>query len=219
MRGVATVLRPFGAPRPVLSMKADESKVSGRDGAPATEPAPDSVPPTPHVPEAYRALFARYAPSVVGYMRRRGLSPEAAEEITQDVMLSVWRKAEHYDVRKAPLRTWVFAIARNRFIDQLRRSARPMPDPSDPCWVETMHEPSGPERQVVEQRREAQLQQALAKLSPEHRAALTSLYIEGRTNAETASELGVPVGTVKSRARRALAALRGQLEEGGVDEL
>lgn len=203
-------------------MPPDERNLSAPQGSgpsDETKRAPDSVPPTPHEPAAYQKLFSRYAPSVCGYLQRRGLSRTTAEELTQEVMLTVWRKAEQYDANKAPLRTWVFTIARNRCIDQFRRSARSMPDPDDPAWVETVHQPTGPEAEMVGQRREARLQRALSQLSPDHREALQRLYYEGKTSEEAAASLGVPVGTVKSRARRALVALRSQLAEGGVDEL
>lgn len=167
--------------------------------------------------EAYGRLFARYAPRVKGYMMRRGISPSAAEELTQEVMLTVWDKAERYDAQRAPVRTWVFTIARNRCTDQLRRSMRPAPDPEDPCWVETVHVPTGPEARAMESRREDLLRDALGGLDPDQRETLRKLYFEGQTTSEAAEALGVPVGTIKSRTRRALQALRKRLGDGGID--
>lgn len=167
--------------------------------------------------EAYAELFARYAPRVKGYMLRRGLPAPAAEELTQEVMLTVWNKAERYDAERAPIRTWVFTIARNRCIDELRRSIRPEPDPNDPCWVDTVNVPTGPETRALEKGRERLLRSALAQLEQGQRDTLTTLYFEGKSVAEAADLLGVPIGTIKSRTRRALDALRKQLKDGELD--
>jgi len=166
----------------------------------------------------YERLFSRYAPRVKAYMIRRGLSAAAAEELTQEVMLTVWSKAERFDAERAPLRTWVFTIARNRCIDQLRRVRRPRPDPEDPCWVDTVSPPEGPEHVVAGRRREDRIHEALTTLSEEHRCTLRQLYFEGLSTSEAADAQGVPIGTIKSRARRALQALRKVLGAGGIDD-
>lgn len=168
----------------------------------------------PGNPEAYARLFAQYAPRVKGYMLRRGFAAETAEELTQEVMLAVWKKAESFDPERASFSTWVFTIARNRCIDQLRRSARPEPDPDDPCWVSSVSVPPGPEDNTVAKRRQERLREALADLDDDQRHALMQVYFEGQTNTEAAESLGVPVGTVKSRTRRALEALRKRLGGG-----
>ena len=79
--------------------------------------------------------FAEYAPRVRSYLRRQGLSLPLAEEIVQEVMLTVWRESARFDETKGSMNTWVFTIARNRLIDSVRRKKRPEPDPEDPCWV------------------------------------------------------------------------------------
>jgi len=166
----------------------------------------------------YERLFSRYAPRVKAYMMRRGMSAAAAEELTQEVMLTVWSKAERFDAQRAPFRTWVFTIARNRCIDQLRRGRRPQPDPEDPCWVDTVSPPEGPESMIVDRRREDRVHEALSTLNEEQRCTLRQLYFEGLTTSEAADAQGVPVGTIKSRARRALQALRSTLGVGGLED-
>jgi RNA polymerase sigma-70 factor (ECF subfamily) len=166
----------------------------------------------------YERLFSRYAPLVKAYMMRRGLPAAAAEELAQEVMLTVWSKAEYFDAQRAPLRTWVFTIARNRCIDQLRRGRRPKPDPEDPCWVETVRPPEGPESMAVDRRREDRVHEALSTLNEEQRCTLRQLYFEGLTTSEAADAQGVPVGTIKSRARRALHALRETLGMEGMED-
>lgn len=81
---------------------------------------------------AFAALFGHFAPRLKAYLMRLGSDPSTAEEVMQDVMLTVWRKAASFDRRQASAGTWIFTIARNRRIDRLRRERRPEFDPNDP---------------------------------------------------------------------------------------
>jgi len=83
---------------------------------------------------AFVELFKRYAGRVKAFLIRAGASPDMADEAAQDVMVSLWRRAGQYDPTKAGVSTWIFAIARNRRIDLIRRQARPAPDPEDPLF-------------------------------------------------------------------------------------
>lgn len=165
-------------------------------------------------PNDYGIFFSRFAPRVQAYMIRRGLSASTAEELAQEVMLTVWNTARRYDATRAPLSTWVFTIARNRFIDEVRRNRRPKPDPDDPCWTATLSLPAGPEAHALQRNLEARVRAAFSLLSAEQRAALHALYFEGQTATEAATALGVTAGTLKSRARRALDSLRKHLAQG-----
>lgn len=168
---------------------------------------------------SYPTLFGQYAPRVKGYLVRRGLPEAAADEVTQEVMLTVWRKGEQYDATRSSVSTWVFTIARNRCIDHMRKHRRPEPDPEDPCWVSTVAEQdSEPEAAAMAVSRSAALERALAQLNDEQRAALESLYFREQTADETARAEGVPIGTIKSRARRAIATLRRALRGGDLDD-
>lgn len=170
---------------------------------------------TPEVERArFERLFHDYAPRVRGYFLRRGVDGSGAEELVQEVMLTLWRKAEHYDPERAPLSTWVFTIARNKHIDAYRRQRRPEPDPSDPCFARGQVERAQwPDAQAGAERRRAALKGVLQTLAPEQRETLVLLYLRGLTSAQVAERQKVPLGTVKSRARRALEALRARLEE------
>ena len=86
--------------------------------------------------EAFAALFEHFAPRVKSYLTRLGTAPEVAEDLAQDCMLSVWRKAEAYDPARAAASTWIFTIARNLRIDGLRKLQRPALT-EDPCAVDT----------------------------------------------------------------------------------
>jgi RNA polymerase sigma-70 factor (ECF subfamily) len=158
---------------------------------------------------SFEQIFAEYAPRVRAYFLRHGLSRSLADEVSQEVMLSVWSNAERFDPEKGGMSTWVFAIARNRLIDSVRRMRRPEPDPDDPCWVgdRESQEPS-PERAVVEHARARELRDALERLPLEQRRVLEALYFDGQSMSEFATNSGIPLGTIKTRARLALRALR-----------
>ena len=107
---------------------------------------------------------------------------------------------------------WVFAIARNRLIDTVRRARRPEPSAEDPCWVGGSDAPS-PELVAAERGRVEKLRTALLSLPVEQRRVLEALYFEGKSMSEHAEASGTPLGTVKTRARLALQALRGHVAE------
>lgn len=156
--------------------------------------------------EAFRALFERYAGRVKAYMMRSGAAPQDADEIVQDVMVAVWRRAETFDPARAGAATWIFAIARNRRIDLIRRARRPAPDPADPLFRPDP-EPDGLDL-VSQAQREARLRESVAALSPEQRAVLVAAFYDGLSHGEIARAQGLPLGTVKSRIRLAFGRLR-----------
>ncbi|MGF1476387.1 MAG: sigma-70 family RNA polymerase sigma factor [Geminicoccaceae bacterium] len=160
---------------------------------------------------AFMELFDHYAPRVKGYLRRLGVDGEAAEDLVQDVMLTVWQRAETYDPRQAGVSTWIFTIARNRRIDVIRRERRPEPDPDDPLLVPDA-EPFG-EAIVLRAETDRRLRAAVASL-PEDQATLVRVsFFEEKPHGRIAKELGLPLGTVKSRIRLALGKLRSVLAE------
>ena len=79
--------------------------------------------------EAFAELFSYFAPRLKAWLIKSGATAAAAEDFAQDAMLTVWRKADLFDARKARAATWIFTIARNRRLDMLRRDARPLPAP------------------------------------------------------------------------------------------
>lgn len=166
---------------------------------------------------AFVALFGRYGGRIKAFTMRSGASPEDADEIVQDVMVSVWRRATSFDPERAAVSTWIYAIARNRRIDGLRRARRPRPDPFDPA-LQPEPAPDGLDR-VARAEREAALRAGLAGLAPEQRAVLVAAFYDGRSHGEIAAALGLPLGTVKSRIRLAFQHLRFALGEGFIEEL
>lgn len=156
-------------------------------------------------------IFAEYAPRVRAYLLRQGLSASVSDEVTQEVMLAVWTRSERFDPEKGSLATWIFTIARNRLIDSVRRQRRPAPDPTDPVWVGEREEDSTPESATSRLGRTRALRDAIALLPDEQRKVLEGLYYEGRSMGDIARATDTPLGTVKTRARLALRALRGRL--------
>lgn len=159
---------------------------------------------------AFRTLFERFAPRVKSYMRRLGADDALAEELMQETMLAVWRRAGSYDRKVAAVSTWIFAIARNRRIDGLRRAARPEVDPDDPTLVEA---PEPPDALVDRLRTAERMAAALGDLPDEQSEAIRLAYYEGLSQSEIAARTGAPLGTIKSRMRLALQRLRRVWEE------
>jgi RNA polymerase sigma-70 factor (ECF subfamily) len=165
---------------------------------------------------AFTTLFRRYAGRIKGMLMRTGFPAVEADEAAQEVMLSIWRRAGSFDPEKAGAATWIYAIARNRRIDMLRRR-RPEPDPDDPLFAP---EPEKPAATAMSARqRDAQVRAALAALSPEQLAFVQMAFFEGATHAEIAARTGAPLGTVKSRLRLAMNRLRATLGDDFADEL
>ena len=159
---------------------------------------------------AFASLFDHFAPRVKSYMMRLGAVPEAAEELAQETMLIVWRRAEAFDPGKAAASTWVFAIARNLRIDVARRENR-APPREDPAFE--IPAPPAPDKAFSAVQDEARIGEAIATLPIEQARVITLSFFSDKPHSEIAAELDLPLGTVKSRLRLAMARLRAILEE------
>jgi RNA polymerase sigma-70 factor (ECF subfamily) len=160
---------------------------------------------------AYGRLFQYFAPRIIGFMERSGVGRTDAEEIAQDAMVTVWRRAELYDPAQAAVSTWIFTIARNLRIDLARRQNRARNGAAALGPVEEELVDSA-ETSTLANEREAKVRDAIAKLSPEQAAVLRMSFFSEKPHAEIARELGIPLGTVKSRVRLAMAKIRPLLE-------
>lgn len=167
--------------------------------------------------KAFAALFDYYAPRLNAYLRRLGADAGHAEELAQEVMVTVWRKAALFDRRKSSLATWLFRIARNRRIDALRRDRSDALDPNDPMMLP---EPPVPADEALDGRaREARIREALAALPGEQVSLIELAFYRGFSHSQIAERTGLPLGTVKSRIRLAFHRLRRVLESDGVARL
>lgn len=158
---------------------------------------------------AFARLFAYYAPRVKGVLMRSGMGAAAAEDIVQDVMLSVWHKAAQFDPERAQVSGWIYRIARNRQVDIARKSRRPLPED-----IETETPPEADAAHVLAFEQEAEaLKQALSRLSPDQRDVIARAYLGDLTHAEVHAQTGLPMGTIKSRIRLGLEKLRHELKD------
>ena len=155
---------------------------------------------------AFRAIFDHFAPRLKAFLMGQGTSPQMAEEVVQESMVKIWRKADQYDPARAAASTWIFTIARNMRIDHLRKFNRPEPDMNDPAFVPDP-EPLATET-ISRSEDAAQLHTAMAELSEDQRAVLQLAYFEDKAHPEIAEALDIPLGTVKSRIRLALKNIR-----------
>lgn len=154
----------------------------------------------------FKQLFDHYAPRLTAYLQKAGCSIAVAEEVVQEVMLTVWRKADQYDPQRASANTWIYTIARNRHIDHVRKRRRPEPDPADPALVSPAARRTDDEMEIIE--RGKRLKEALGSLPEEQAAILERAYFQGESLRVIAEEMKIPLGTVKTRVRLALNRLR-----------
>lgn len=160
---------------------------------------------------AFERLFDHFSPRIKAYMMRLGSDRVSAEEVTQEALASVWRKAGQYDPAKAGASTWIFTIARNLRIDAFRKENRPELDPNDPALVP---ESAPPADEVVSAgQRAARVQTALRDLPEEQRCVVHLSFFQDLTHTEIAAELGLPLGTIKSRIRLAFQRIRSSIGE------
>ncbi len=165
-------------------------------------------------PEALRDLYRRYGSLVFGIALRVCGDRALAEEVAQDAFVSAWKGAASYSAERGSLASWLGRIARNRAIDELRKRRSRAATPRDD-WAD-MADPRGldPQDEAGRGLRAIAVREAMAALPEAQRQALSLAFFDGLTHSEIAAALSLPLGTVKSRIRDALIALRRRLGEG-----
>jgi RNA polymerase sigma-70 factor (ECF subfamily) len=159
---------------------------------------------------ALRELHDRHAPWVLSRLRRRCADVDVAREAVQDTFVAVWRAAAGWDGRGEPA-AWIWGIAIRRLIGVLRKRDRWTPVATASSAMSRSDVVVAAEEQVLLGIEHGGLAAAMAGLSPELRAVLQATVLDGLTTREAAQLLGIPAGTVKTRAMRARAELRGAL--------
>ena len=159
---------------------------------------------------AFARLFAHFAPRLKTYLMRAGANPVVAEDFAQEAMLTVWRKAALFDPARAGASTWIFTIARNLRIDAARREKL---DQREPDITELPDNPEQPDEVLSGIDDTVRVSAALSALSADQSHIIKLSYFHEKAHAEIARELGIPLGTVKSRLRLAMIRLRGLLSE------
>ena len=153
---------------------------------------------------AFEELFNHFAPRVKAFLMKSGADPQMAEECSQEVMATVWRKAHLFDPSRASASTWIFTIARNKKIDAIRKQNRPEPEQ---LYPDQDYEPD--QESVVELQQETErLASALGELPEKQRVLVEKAYLGELSHSEIAEITGLPLGTIKSRIRLALEKLR-----------
>jgi RNA polymerase sigma-70 factor (ECF subfamily) len=153
---------------------------------------------------AFATLFNSYGPKLKTYFLRKGVAGGAAEDLVQEVMLLVWTKARQFDPSRASASAWVYTIARNRRVDLFRRERSSGELRLDPV----PESERTPEDQLGVAQTEHRLRGALSALPADQAELVRLSFYDERSHAEIASRLRLPLGTVKSRLRRAAAQLR-----------
>lgn len=162
---------------------------------------------------AFKLLFEHFAPRVKGFLVKSGMTADAAEEIAQTTLLTVWRKAAQFDPASAGAAAWIFTIARNLRIDSARQAARRTKAAVSAERDETPEVADSPETMMVRCDDVSRVEAALQRLSEEQSKVIRMSFIEEQPHGEIAERLGLPLGTVKSRIRLAMARLRDLLED------
>lgn len=159
---------------------------------------------------AFVELFDHFAPRLKGYLMKQGADEATAEEVAQDVMVTLWRKAELFDPDKSSASTWLYRVARNRRIDRLRRRKAADLNPEEPALQPTPLPDIADEMDA--RLREERVRSALAQLPEEQREVVRLAFFIGQSHSEIAEASGLPLGTVKSRIRLAFGRLRQIIE-------
>ncbi|AKI02996.1 RNA polymerase sigma factor, sigma-70 family [Hoeflea sp. IMCC20628] len=160
--------------------------------------------------KAFAELFDYFAPRLKAYLRRLGMEPSQAEEMTQEVMIVLWHKAALFDPVKSSLATWLFRVARNRRIDALRRDKSSLLDPDDPALQPS--QPEAADDAMDAEHRDERVRKAMLDLPEEQALLVRQAFFLGKSHSQIADDTGLPLGTVKSRIRLAFSRLRRTLE-------
>ncbi len=157
--------------------------------------------------KAFAEIFQHFGPLIKGFARFENVdsdSVQLSDELVQEVMIKVWNKADSFNPNKSAATTWIYTMARNTKIDMLRRVNRQATQSLDneDYWHPVDEET--PISELVRQRTKHTIHEGLSQLPPEQGDVLRKIYLEGKSQSEVAEDMDLPLGTVKSRVRRAL---------------
>ncbi|MFL6235006.1 MAG: RNA polymerase sigma factor [Thermoanaerobaculia bacterium] len=153
--------------------------------------------------DAFQAFYGRHAGRVLSYARQLSRQGDAAEDVTQEVFVAVWRRAASYRPERGDVTGWLYTITRNKLVDLWRRRGEPAELGELDARLAGAAEPGD---------LHLSLRQALSRVAPDQRRAIEMAYFGGLTYEETARRLELPLGTLKSRIRSGLKTLRSLLE-------
>ncbi|MGJ8527192.1 sigma-70 family RNA polymerase sigma factor [Maritalea sp.] len=160
--------------------------------------------------QAFQTLFEYFAPRIKAMMLKGGTNIMQAEDLMQDVMMTVWRKSSQFSPDRGTVSSWIFTIARNARIDLFRKaSSRPYEDVYE---MEIATDDKASDEQVLQFERETCVSAALDELPSDQRDVIRLAFIADLSQSEIAKKLSLPIGTVKSRMRLAYGKLKNKLE-------
>ena len=161
--------------------------------------------------DALSDLFEIYRPKLKGWLMARGVGDGTAEDIVQDVMIKVWTRAELFDAKKASFATWVYRLTRNRWIDHQRKHGRM--DVRDPDLMKVIADDEVPSAEMgyMSQQSTEILHEHIGRLTEAQQMAIQMAFLEFKTHKQISAETGLPLGTVKTRIRSAINALKANL--------
>jgi len=155
--------------------------------------------------DAFVRLFNHFAPRIKSYLIKSGLTPNEAEDLSQETLITVWNKAKLFDSSKSAASTWIFTIGRNKRIDHLRRQKHPIPSQDDiPSDIdENSHDTTLEKEQIFNI-----IKSEIKNLPIEQSDVLKKSFFEGKSHIQISKDLSIPLGTVKSRIRLAITSIR-----------
>ena len=156
---------------------------------------------------ALQTLYQKYAGALLHQIQKIISNGEAAEEILQDVFVKIWKKIDQYDENRSRFFTWMSQIARNTAIDTARLVSFQRNKETESIDA-LVNVDAQLKEKAFNKIPDTGLQQVLSKIDPEHRELIEYLYFRQYTQKETAEALGIPLGTVKTRLRKAISILR-----------
>ena len=160
---------------------------------------------------AFRALFDHFAPRLKSYLIKLGLTGDRAEDVAQDVMVTLWQKAAQFNPEKAKVSTWIFRIARNRHIDIIRKQKYPEVNADN--HMVNMVAPEKTDEPLEGAQTANLIKLAMATLKNNQQDVIKLSFFEELSHSEIAERLDLPLGTVKSRIRTAFQTLRREIGE------
>jgi RNA polymerase sigma-70 factor, ECF subfamily len=167
-------------------------------------------------PEAFEVFYDRHGGAAYSLAYRIVGEASAAEDVTQEAFISIWRSGARYDRTRGSVRSWTLGIVRNRAIDALRRTAgkAPMLDFDDEMILEQRPSGDRTDEEAIRRDEARELRGVLRELPDEQSKVIQLAYFGGFSHSEIAEVLGMPLGTVKGRMRLGMEKIRAQLAEG-----